>query len=537
MKKVLWGTLLFGSVLLAACSTSATDETTEQASEKLQVMTTFYPMYDFTQNIVGDEGDVTLLMPAGTDSHDYETSAKDVADIQNSDVFVYNNENMEMWVPSIEQSLEEGDVHVIKATEGMLLLPGSDDDHDHSHGHDEEAHEHDGDGHDHEEDNHDHDEDGHDHGEDGHVHELDPHVWLSPYRAIQEVESIRDQLIAAYPEKQEAFKTNAEKYLSELTALDEKYTEAFDQATQKEFVTQHSAFGYLALDYGLTQVPIASLSPSEEPSPARLAELKDFVVEHDVHYIYFEENAKDTIARTLAAEANVELEVLNPLEGLTQEAIDNGENYLSVMESNLAALKKTTDVAGDADSHDHEDEKEKTVYNGYFEDADVLDRPLSDWSGEWQSVYPLLQDGTLDQVFDYKAKLDDSKTAEEYKEYYTVGYETEVQSIHITDDSMEFVFDDGTSEKSDYRYAGKEILDYAAGNRGVRFLFEATDPDQAFKYVQFSDHSISPTKSDHYHIYFGNDSQEALLEEVDNWPTYYPTDLSKTDIAQEMLAH
>lgn len=506
--------LFLSTLLLGACAsnTSSTGDTTENTATKdeaLEIVTTFYPMYDFTKNIVGDEANVALLMPAGTEAHDYEPSAKDIANIQKADAFVYNNENMEMWVPSLEESLKDGDVNVIKATEGMLLLPGSEDDHDHDHGH----------------------------GEEGHVHELDPHVWVSPYRAIQEVESIRDQLIAAYPDKKEAFTTNAEKYLTKLSTLDESYQEAFEQAKQKSFVTQHAAFGYLALDYGLTQVPIAGLSPDEEPSPARLAELKEFVDEHGVKYIYFEENANDAIARTLADEAKVDLEVLNPLEGLTKEAIDNGEDYVSVMEQNLVALRKTTDTENPKEET-AKAEKEKTVYNGYFEDNDVKDRPLSDWSGEWQSVYPLLEDGSLDQVFDYKAKLDPSQTQEEYKEYYTIGYKTDVKEITITDDTMEFIFDDNSSEKATYRYDGKEILNYKAGNRGVRFLFEATDPDtKAFKYVQFSDHSISPTKAAHFHIYFGNDSQEALLEEVDNWPTYYPTDLSATEIAQEMLAH
>lgn len=544
MKKVLLGLSLLSALVLGACSTNTSgDSSGDSSTEKLQVMTTFYPMYDFTKNIIGDEGDVHLLMPAGTDSHDYEPSAKDMASIQDADVFVYNNENMEMWVPSITQSLEEGNVEVIKATEGMLLLPGSDDhDHGHSHGEDDHDHDHDeADTHNHDEDDHDHEheEDGHDHGEDGHFHELDPHVWISPYRAIHQVESIRDQLIAAYPEKEVVFTTNAANLLSELTALDQEYRDAFSQAKQTSFVTQHSAFGYLALDYGLTQVPIAGLSPNEEPSPARLAELKDFVTEHGVQYIYFEANAKDSIARTLASEANVELEVLNPLESLTQEDIDAGVNYLSVMAENLTALRKTTDTENPTeDDHDHVEEKEKTVYNGYFEDDAVQDRPLSDWAGEWRSVYPLLENGTLDQVFDYKAKQSDSKTAEEYKEYYTVGYQTDVKEINITDDSMEFIFDDGTSVKSNYRYAGKEILNYEAGNRGVRFLFEATDAESgAFKYVQFSDHSIEPTKSYHYHIYFGNESQEALIDEVDNWPTYYPADLSDQEIAQEMLAH
>ncbi|OUK19289.1 ABC transporter substrate-binding protein, partial [Enterococcus faecium] len=102
--------------------------------------------------MVGDEGEVELLIPAGTDSHDYEPSAKDMAKIQDTDIFVYNDENMETWVPAIQKTLQEGNVHTIKATEGMLLLPGSEEGHDHDH----------------------------EHGEEGHTHELDPHVWLAP---------------------------------------------------------------------------------------------------------------------------------------------------------------------------------------------------------------------------------------------------------------------------------------------------------------------------------------------------------------------
>ncbi|MCD5002653.1 zinc ABC transporter substrate-binding protein AdcA [Enterococcus saccharolyticus] len=503
MKKIFLGMLLTGITLLGACAAPSENQT----SDKLQVVTTFYPMYEFTKQVVGSEGDVSVLLPAGTDSHDYEPSAKEIANIQNADVFVYNNENMEMWVPSIASTLETGNVNVVKATKDMLLLPGSEDEHDHE-----------------------------EHGHEDHVHELDPHVWLSPARAIQQVKSIRDQLIQDYPAKKEVFTTNAEKYLKELSALDQSYQETFSQAKQTNFVTQHAAFGYLALDYGLTQVPIAGLSPNEEPSPARLAELKTFVEDHGVKYIYFEANAKDSIARTLASEANVELEVLNPLESLTQEQLDDGETYISIMEQNRSALEKTTTVANDK-AEKTIPAKEKTVYNGYFEDKDVQDRPLSDWSGDWQSVYPLLQNGTLDQVFDYKAKLNPEKSFQEYKEYYTTGYQTDVKNIAITADSMTFTFDDDTTQTANYRYVGKELLTYEAGNRGVRFLFEATDSDAAFNYVQFSDHSIAPTKSEHFHIYFGNESQEALSAEMDHWPTYYPTDLSGNEIAQEMLAH
>ncbi len=102
---------------------------------------------------------------------------------------------------------------------------------------------------------------------------------------------------------------------------------------------------------------------------------------------------------------------------------------------------------------------------------------------------------------------------------------------------MTFIFDDGTKKEANYVYTGKEILNYSAGNRGVRFLFESTDEDAAFKYIQFSDHMIAPSASHHFHIYFGNDSHEALLEEMDHWPTYYPTGMSGLEIAQEMLSH
>ncbi|MBK3954476.1 zinc ABC transporter substrate-binding protein, partial [Staphylococcus haemolyticus] len=170
------------------------------------------------------------------------------------------------------------------------------------------------------------------------------------------------------------------------------------------FVTQHAAFNYLALDYGLKQVPISGLSPDSEPSASRLAELTEYIKKNKIKYIYFEENASQALASTLAKETGVELDVLNPLESLTEEQTKDGADYISIMKSNLKALKKTTDQEG-AEIAAEKEEDTKTVQNGYFEDSAVKDRTLSDYAGEWQSVYPYLKDGTLDQVFDYKAKL------------------------------------------------------------------------------------------------------------------------------------
>lgn len=488
------------SIFLVACSNQ------KSANGKLNVVTTFYPVYEFTKQVAGDTANVKLLIGAGTEPHEYEPSAKAVATIQDADAFVYENENMETWVPKLLKTLKKGKVNVVKATGKMLLLPGTEEEGDH------------------------------DHGKEGHHHEYDPHVWLSPKRAIKMVENIRDSLSKRYPDKKATFQKNAAAYIKKLETLDKEYATGLANAKQKSFVTQHAAFRYLALDYGLKQVPISGLSPDSEPSAARLAELTKYIKKNNIKYIYFEENASQALASTLAKETGVKLDVLNPLESLTEKQTKNGADYISIMQSNLKALKKTTDQAGTEISAEKE-KNTKTVQNGYFEDSAVKDRTLSDYAGQWQSVYPYLQDGTLDQVFDYKAKLSGKMTAAEYKAYYEKGYKTDVSHINITDKTMEFVVN-GQKKKYTYKYVGKHTLTYSKGNRGVRFMFEATDPDAGkYKYVQFSDHNITPTKAAHFHIFYGGESQEALFNELENWPTYYPTKLSGQEIAQEMLAH
>ena len=510
MKKTTFiGFLMLFLLVVAGCVTNNSNTSSTQTKQgKLKISTTFYPIYDFTKNIVGDEADVSLVIGAGVEPHDYEPSAKEIAKMSEADALVYDSEYMETWIPTVLKTLSDSKVKPISATKDMVLLPGG------------------------EEEEHDHD-----HSEEGHSHEYDPHVWLSPERAIKMVQNITKQLVEAFPDRKEVFEKNANAYIEKLTALHNDYTNAFKDAKQKNFVTQHTAFRYLALDYNLNQVGITGISPEAEPSASRLAELTKYVKENDIKVIYFEENASEKIAKTLADETGVELAVLNPIESLTKEQMDKGEDYISVMRENLTALKKTTDQPG-KDIQPEKTTDNKTVHNGYFEDSAVKDRTLSDYTGEWQSVYPYLVDGTLDQVFDYKAKLKKTMTKEEFKDYYTKGYKSDITNINITDKTMEFKKEDGTTVKAEYKYVGYKILTYKKGNRGVRFLFEAVTPvEGAPKYVQFSDHNIAPVKAVHFHIFMGNESQEKLLEEMDNWPTYYPTKLSGLEIAQEMLAH
>ncbi|SES07970.1 metal-binding protein ZinT [Salipaludibacillus aurantiacus] len=186
-------------------------------------------------------------------------------------------------------------------------------------------------------------------------------------------------------------------------------------------------------------------------------------------------------------------------------------------------------------NHSHDDESQ-AIYDGYFEDDQIEDRELSDWEGEWQSVYLYLMSGELDEVMEHKAAESDSMTAEEYTEYYETGYETDVDYITIEDNTFTFKSDEG-EWSGDYAYDGYEILTYEAGNRGVRFIFEQEEGDDEMPaYIQFSDHNIYPTEADHFHLYWGDDREE-LLDEVTNWPTYYPAHMDGEEIKHEMIAH
>lgn len=203
----------------------------------------------------------------------------------------------------------------------------------------------------------------------------------------------------------------------------------------------------------------------------------------------------------------------------------------------LAAGKDKTSTAH-SHSHDHshgQTEAEKQIYKGYFEDAQVKPRTLSDWEGDWQSVYPYLLNGSLDGIMAEKAAHGD-KTAAEYRAYYEIGYKTDVNRITIKGDNVAF-YKEGKPAQGTYVSDGQEILTYKKGNRGVRYIFKKTGGDaDAPQFIQFSDHTISPKKAGHYHLYWGND-RKALLDEVTNWPTYYPFQMDGPEIVEEMAAH
>lgn len=316
-KSMKWALSLVGATaLLAGCGAAgSTTENTE--SDKLQVVTTFYPMYDFTKQVAQDDAEVSMLLEAGMEVHSFEPSSQMIAEIQDADVFIYNSPEMETWVPDVLASIDTSDMVVICASDAITLLEYEGEAHAHDHESEEEG------------------------ANAGHSHTVDPHVWLDPVLAQTEVSTIAEELAEADPDNAEDYLENAGIYNGKLNELDEAYRAAFEGTENRTFVTQHAAFAYLAARYDLNQISVTGLNAEVEPSAAALATLSDYVKANNISHIYFENNASSQTAETLAEEVGVELAVLSPLEGITEEDQKKGSDYISVMLENLEALKKS----------------------------------------------------------------------------------------------------------------------------------------------------------------------------------------------------
>ncbi|ANS74433.1 zinc ABC transporter substrate-binding protein [Paenibacillus yonginensis] len=285
------------------------------AGVKLKIETSFYPMYEFTRHVAGDLAEVHNLVPAGAEPHDWEPTPKDIAEITDADVLVYNGAGMEGWIDQVTSSATGGHLNLIEASKGLDIMDGFVEEEEGESG-EEEA------------------------GQDQDHSGLDPHVWLSPALAIKEVQNIEQGLSQADPADADTFKANADAYIAELQTLDQQFKDSLKDPKRTDFITQHAAFGYLAREYGLTQVPIAGLSPDQEPSAAKMAEIVQFAKEHQVKTIFFETLVSSNVAETIAKEIGAKSDVLNPLEGLTDEELAQNQNYISVMKQNLTALQK-----------------------------------------------------------------------------------------------------------------------------------------------------------------------------------------------------
>lgn len=271
--------------------------------EKKSIVTSFYPIYAMTKEVVGDTQKV-LMIQSGNGIHGFEPSAQDVQAIYDSDVFIYHSDILESWARSVKESADDSGTQMIEASSDLELkkVPGLEDVQA-SEGMDEST-------------------------------LYDPHTWLDPKLVADEVQDIAKELGKIYPEYAEVYQENAKKLAEKAQAIVDEYTPKFAKLSQKTFVTQHTAFYYLAERFGLKQLGIAGISSEVEPSARQIAEIQDFVKEYKVKTIFSEANVSTHTAEVIAKETGAELKVLEPLEADPR----NNKPYLENLENNIKIL-------------------------------------------------------------------------------------------------------------------------------------------------------------------------------------------------------
>lgn len=329
-------------------SPDATDgEVAAAPEDPLEVVTTFLPMTQFTTAVAGDRAEITQLLPTNVGPHDYQAKPGDVQAITTADVLVKNGLEMEFFLDDMIENAENADLVIIDSSEGIATLEMDDHGHDHSHdhGHDHaegEAHDHDHD-HDHAEgEAHDHDHaegEAHDHAEAGHHHhhgEFDPHIWIDPKRAIEQVENIRDGLIAADPEGEAEYTANAEAFIAELEALDAEITEMLAPFAGQTFVVFHDFASYFAESYGLESEFLVGI-PEENPSPEDVRRVMETVQVQGLKTIMTEPQAGQASFEAIANDLNINVSMFDPVATGDSDAVQP-DYYLTTMRQNAENL-------------------------------------------------------------------------------------------------------------------------------------------------------------------------------------------------------
>ncbi|KKK36491.1 adhesin [Mesobacillus campisalis] len=328
------------SIFLAGCNSQkpnasiSTETDQQEAANQLKIFTTIYPLKDFTEKIGGEDVTVESIMPPGADAHTFEPTTKQMTNIAEADAFIYNGLGLEPFAEKMGNALKNQKVKFVEAAHGIETLAHEHDDHyeKEENGHGEEHSE--SDEHGHAEEHSETDGDGHDHGD------LDPHVWLDPYQAITLAEGIKNTFVELKPDAKEKFQKNYESLKDELEKLDEEFHHLAESKENPEMVVSHAAYGYWEESYGIQQIPVAGLSPTDEPSQKALQNIIELARDKQIKYILFEQNVAPKVAEVIRKEINAEPLYLHNLSVITEEDIQNGEDYFSLMRKNIETLDK-----------------------------------------------------------------------------------------------------------------------------------------------------------------------------------------------------
>ncbi|MGY5033210.1 metal ABC transporter substrate-binding protein [Streptomyces sp. 900116325] len=299
------GAVALGLTGLSACSTS--DAAESKNGDKLDVVASFYPMQFLAEEIGGTHVAVTTLTKPGVEPHDLELSPRQIGGLGDADYILY----LKGIQPAVDDAIAQSGVRNSVDAAKLTTL----EDHGTETGGDEHGHAHEGEG-----------------------AGADPHIWLDPVKYAEVAKGVGKSLEKADPNHAADYRTNTDALVKKLDALNASYKAGLRTTTTKTFITTHSAFGYLAERYGLVQEGIAGIDPEAEPSPARIKDIHSIAEKSNATTVFFETLASDRTAKTVAADTGLKTDVLDPLEGITAKS--KGDNYIEVMQSNLAALQK-----------------------------------------------------------------------------------------------------------------------------------------------------------------------------------------------------
>jgi zinc transport system substrate-binding protein len=335
MKKTWLGAVAAGTLLLGACGNTEGDNASESTDQKLTVYASTFALKSMAEEIGGDRVNVEMVIPPGADPHTYEPTSKQMTQIAEADLFLTIGHDLEPYVESMEKSLEGQNVAFVKTAEDVTLLDAADTVHVHEedgHSEDEHAHEEEG----HSEDEHANEEEAH--NEDEHDHgQYDPHVWLDPMNAVSMAEAVEAAFSEEAPDYKDEFSERLSAFKDEANTLDAELKAAVENGSKSELLVTHAAYGYLAERYGFDQLPIAGLTPSEEPSQQALKRIIEEARLHDLNYIAFEDTVTPKVAEVVKQEIGAESVTIYNLESVTKEQMD--KSYFDLMRENVKALE------------------------------------------------------------------------------------------------------------------------------------------------------------------------------------------------------
>ncbi|MFF5517965.1 metal ABC transporter substrate-binding protein [Streptomyces coeruleorubidus] len=294
---------------LGALSACSSDSAATGNTDKFDVVASFYPMAFLAEQIGGDHANVTSLTEPGQEPHDLEISTKQRAQLEEADAALF----LKGLQPAVDEAVSQTGIKTKIDAAGLTTLED----------HGSTEHEHEGEG-----------EEGHAEEEE---HARDPHIWLDPVKYAEVAEGVGKAFEKADPDHAADYKKNTAALVKKLNGLDGEFENGLKDTRTKVFFTNHAAFGYLAERYGLTQEAISGLDPESEPSAARVKELQQEAKADGVTTVFYETLVSDKTAKTLAKDAKLKTDVLDPLEGITDKS--RGDDYFQVMEANLKALQ------------------------------------------------------------------------------------------------------------------------------------------------------------------------------------------------------